>query len=184
MRTWSNSFGLCPGLLVSEKPWYHAVWRMISLFSCWICRFFEMTVFWVTVCKNSVTLLLCYIFLKQYAILHNYWVQNWPQLVVALVVQEDHILTIFGVLKNESCFDHEFSNKEFCIFLVYITLFYRGKWIGDCPYWCTDNRCQLDIIEGRILVSCSPAPSSSCRVTAHWLLYCTAQCSRCQLKVT
>ena len=61
----------------------------------------------------------------------------------------------------------------FVFFGIYHTIFYRGKRIGDCPYWCTDNRCQLDIIEGRILVSCSPAPSSSCRVTAHWLLYCT-----------
>ena len=127
MKTGSNSFVPCLGLLVSEKPWYHAVWRMNSLFSCWIFRFFEMIVFWGTLCKRSATLLLCYIFLKQYAILHNYWVQNWPQLVVALVVQEDHILTIFGVLKNEFCFDHEFSNKEFCIFWYISHFFTEGN---------------------------------------------------------
>ena len=44
-----------------------------------------------------------------------------------MVVQEDHILTIFGVLKNESCFDHEFSNKEFCIFWYISHFFTEGN---------------------------------------------------------
>ena len=120
-------------------------------------------------CESSVS----FFFLKQYVILHNYWVQNWDQLMVALGVQEGHILTILGALKYDFCIDHGFSDNEDCIFWYISHFLYRGKQIGDCPYWCTDNRCQLDIIEGRILVSCSPAPSSSCRVTAHWLLYCT-----------
>ena len=157
--------------LVSEKPWYPAVWRMISLFSCWICRFYEIIELWGIVCESSVS----FFFLKQYVILHNYWVQNWDQLLVALGVQEGHILTILGVLKYDFCIDHGFSNNEDCIFWYISHFLYRGKRIGDCPYWCTDNRCQLDIIEGRILVSCSPAPSSSCRVTAHWLLYCIVE---------
>ena len=126
VRLW-RLVGPCPGLLVSEKPWYPAVWRMISLFSFWICRFLlKNCTYFEELCERALWHSYFVIFLKQYVILPNSSVPNYWD----LSLWEYKTTTFWPFWEywriNFALFT-SFLTMRFIFFGIYHTFFTKGN---------------------------------------------------------